>query len=140
MIVPGDAPAEYDSTYASRPIRVLLLVQQRPYQTKVSSSKNDKSDGDSMSCSGTATPTMKRHSSRGSSVSSSQGGSFLHVASHGSRGQEFGEVQMEPLCLRKGEAASHSFDMENALLLLATEVALLLRCRTPNDYGHRRSN
>ena len=25
-------------------------------------------------------------------------------------------------------------------LLLATEVALLLRCRTPNDYGHRRSN
>ena len=24
--------------------------------------------------------------------------------------------------------------------LLATEVALLLRCRTPNDYGHRRSN
>jgi hypothetical protein len=33
-----------------------------------------------------------------------------------SRGQEFGEVQREPLCLRKGEAASHSFDMENALL------------------------
>jgi len=24
--------------------------------------------------------------------------------------------------------------------MLATEVALLLRCRTPNDYGHRRSN
>ena len=24
--------------------------------------------------------------------------------------------------------------------VLATEVALLLRCRTPNDYGHRRSN
>ena len=70
----------------------------------------------SMSYSGTATPTMKRHGSKGSSVSSSPGGSFLHMASHGSRGREFGEVQREPLCLRKGEAASHSFDMENALL------------------------
>lgn len=66
--------------------------------------------------SGTATPIRKRHSSRGSSVSSSRGGSFLHIASHGSRGQEFGEVQKEPLCLRKGEAVNHSFDMENALL------------------------
>ena len=44
---------------------------------------------DLMSCGGTVTPTMRRHGSRGSSVTS-----------HGGRSQGFGEVQIGPLCLR----------------------------------------
>ena len=38
------------------------------------------------------------------------------MASHGGRSQGFGEVQREPVCLRKGEVTSYSFDVENGLL------------------------
>ncbi|KAN0083021.1 hypothetical protein V8E54_002109 [Elaphomyces granulatus] len=44
-------------------------------------------------------------------------GSALDVASHGIRtSQEFSETQRELLCLQKGQAASHSFNMENCSL------------------------
>jgi len=38
------------------------------------------------------------------------------VVSHGGRSQGFGGVQRGPVCLRKGEVTSYSFDVENGLL------------------------
>lgn len=57
--------------------------------------------------------TMKEQASRDNSVASLQEDSVPEVASHGRRSQEIRQMQREPLCLRKGEAARHPFDVKN---------------------------
>lgn len=65
---------------------------------------------DSVSCGGTATSTMKDYAFE----SSFRDNSMLDESSHG-RNQGC-ELPRRFLCLRKGESASYSFDMENIFL------------------------
>ncbi len=119
----GVAPADNDniddgsSSTSARTIRELApLSRTRPPRADTRMTSPMVGAEDPVSCGGTATPTIRRHASRCSPGSSLPEGSVLDLASHGGRSREVREVQREPLCLRKGEVASHSFDIENGLL------------------------
>lgn len=91
------------------------LSQTTPSQLNTPLTKQILRAEDSVSCSGVVTPTMIRHPSRSGSMLSLRGGSILSMVSH-EGSLEFGELQREPLFLRKGEISNFSFNMENKLL------------------------
>ena len=112
----NDDGFDYRSFSSTKTVRKLAPLSQTPpplVDTRMASPTVDAEV--SVSCGGTATPTMRSHALEGISVSSLRDSSVLDAASY-ERSQGYCELQRRPLCLRKGEVVSHSFDMENAFL------------------------
>ena len=93
-VVPADNDNVDDgsSSTSTRTVRELAPLSQTPPPRVDAPMTSPMVDAeDSMSCGGTAISTMRRHASRGSSVSALREGSVLDVASP-ERSQEFGEM------------------------------------------------